>query len=154
MNEPADGSMTHGFTRLFSVDEANAILPNIEPLLLQLKHAKEQFDQLRRTLDSMTPAMRGNGHGALAVDLERRVNNLVTQMSMGIRTLAEQGIEIKDLNQGLIDFPHLRDNHVVYLCWRLGEGRIGYWHEIEAGFAGRRELEDSDDLFEPPSSLL
>jgi hypothetical protein len=154
MNEPADGSMSHGFTRLFSVDEANTILRKVEPLLLQLKQAKEQFDQLRRTLDSMTPAMRGNGHGALAVDLERRINSLVTQMSMGIRALAEQGIEVKDLNQGLIDFPHLRDNHVVYLCWRLGEGRIGYWHEIEAGFAGRRELEDSDDPFEPPGSLL
>jgi hypothetical protein len=111
-------------------------------MLMELKNDKEQFDQLRRTLDAMTPAMRGNGHGALAVEYEQRIHNLVARMSDEIRSLAEQGIEVKDLNQGLIDFPHLREGHVVYLCWRLGEDQIRYWHEIEAGLAGRQYLED------------
>jgi hypothetical protein len=141
MDGPLDDRPNQGFTRLFTVEEANALLPQITPTLLELKKEKEQFDQLRRTLDAMTPAMRGNGHGALAVEYEQRINDLVTRMSAGIRALAEQGIEVKDLNQGLIDFPHLRDDHVVYLCWRLGEGRIAYWHELEAGFAGRQELD-------------
>jgi hypothetical protein len=140
MDEFTQDDITAGFNRLFTIEEANALLPGIEPLLRELKQEKEQFDQLRRTLDSFTPAMRGNGHGALAVDLERRINDLVTRMSAGIRELSAQGIEVKDLNQGLIDFPHLRDDHVVYLCWRLGEGQIAYWHEIDAGFAGRQEL--------------
>jgi hypothetical protein len=132
------------FNRLFSVEEANSLIPQITPALLQLRRDKEQFDQLRRTLDAMTPAMRGNGHGALAVEYERRINDLVTRMSAGIRELAEQGIEVKDLNQGLIDFPHLRGDRVVYLCWRLGEGAIAYWHELDTGFAGRQELDESD----------
>ena len=142
MDEFTQDDISASFSRLFTVEEANAHLPIIEPLLRELKQQKEQFDQLRRTLDSLTPAMRGNGHGALAVDHERRINDLVTRMSAGIRELSAQGIEVKDLNQGLIDFPHLRHDHVVFLCWRLGEGRIGYWHEIEAGFAGRQELDD------------
>lgn len=143
----------NGFNRLFSVEEANALIPRITPALLQLRRDKEQFDQLRRTLEAMTPAMQGNGYGALAVEYERRINDLVTRMSAGIRVLAEQGIEVKDLNQGLIDFPHLRGDRVVYLCWRLGEGEIAYWHELETGFAGRQELDESDP-FQPPGSSL
>jgi hypothetical protein len=142
MDDPTRDDTSAGFRRLFTVEEANDLLASIKPSLLDLKREKEQFDQLRRTLEAMTPAMRGNGHGALAVEYERRINDLVTRMSAGIRSLAEQGVEVKDLNQGLIDFPHLRDGHVVYLCWRLGEGKIRYWHGIEAGFAGRQLLED------------
>jgi hypothetical protein len=142
MDDPTRDDTSASFPRLFTVEEANDLLASIRPLLLELKQEKEQFDQLRRTLEAMTPAMRGNGHGALAVEYEQRINDLVTRISAGIRSLAEQGIEVKDLNQGLIDFPHLRDGHVVYLCWRLGEGKIRFWHEIEAGFAGRRVLED------------
>ena len=142
MDDPTRDGTSASFRRLFTVEEANDLLASIKPLLLELKLEKEQFDQLRRTLEAMTPAMRGNGHGALAVEYEQRINDLVTRMSAGIRSLAEQGVEVKDLNQGLIDFPHLRGGHVVYLCWRLGEGKIRYWHEIEAGFAGRRYLED------------
>jgi hypothetical protein len=151
MSKPLDDEVSR-FNRLFSVDEANTLLSAIEPKLHQLKQDKEQFDQLRRTLDTMTPAMRGNGHGAVAVDYEHRINDLVTRMSAGIREIAALGIEVKDLNQGLIDFPHLREDRVVYLCWRLGEGRIAYWHEIDTGFAGRQELHEGDQ-FEPGTSL-
>ena len=84
------------------------------------------------------------------IDDLHRINDLVTSMSSGIRTLAEQGIEVKDLNQGLIDFPHLRRGRVVYLCWRLGEGDIAYWHELDAGFAGRQELLPPDEKLSPP----
>jgi hypothetical protein len=138
------------FIRYFTLGEANALLPTLLPTLLQLKEEKEQFDQLRRSLEVITPTMRGNGHGAIAVDYERRINELVTRMSDGIRQLAEMGIEVKDLNQGLIDFPHWREDRVVFLCWRLGEPAINFWHEIDAGFAGRQELHDSDDPFDPP----
>jgi hypothetical protein len=142
-----------GFARFFTVEEANAHLPELTPYLLRLKREKEQFDQLRRTLDAITPAMRGNGHGAVAVDYEQRIHELVARMSDGVREIAGLGVEVKDLNQGLIDFPHWRDGRVVYLCWRLGEGRIGYWHDIEAGFAGRQELESGADFFGPSNSL-
>jgi hypothetical protein len=152
MDDRPESEFEQQFRRLFSIEEANETLPLVTPLLLRLKQDKEQFDQLRRSLDAITPAMQGNGHGAVAVDYERRINDLVTSMSEGIRTLAEQGIEVKDLNQGLIDFPHLRGGRVVYLCWRLGEGEIAYWHELDTGYAGRQELNPPNDPFSPPFS--
>jgi hypothetical protein len=151
-DRPVDQN-AEGFARFFTVEEANALLPELTPSLLQLKHEKEQFDQLRRTLDAITPAMRGNGYGAVAVDYEQRIHELVARMTDGVREIANLGVEVKDLNQGLIDFPHWRNGRVVYLCWRLGEGRIGYWHEIGAGFAGRQELQSGADFFDSSSSL-
>ena len=63
------------------------------------------------------------------------------ELAAGVDHLRDQGIEIKSIDHGLIDFPSLRGGRVVYLCWRLGEGAaIRYWHEIDAGFAGRQKL--------------
>jgi hypothetical protein len=106
--------------RLFTLDEANELLPTLIPLL--------------------TPSMRSNGHGAEAADLDQRLADIATELSLGIRQVLELGVEIKDLNLGLIDFPSVRDNRIVYLCWRLGEGPIAFWHELDTGFAGRQPL--------------
>jgi hypothetical protein len=126
--------------RLFSVAEANALLPTLIPILTRLREQKEALDELRIAFEQLTPAMRGNGHGAEAADLELRLSEVATQLSLGIRQILRMGVEIKDLNQGLIDFPSPRDDRVVYLCWRLGEGPIAYWHELDGGFAGRQPL--------------
>ncbi len=73
--------------------------------------------------------------------MNARIHELSTELAAGVDHLNDQGIEIKSLDHGLIDFPSRRGNRVVYLCWRLGEGpTIGYWHEVDAGFAGRRKL--------------
>lgn len=128
--------------RLFSVAEANSMLPEIVPLLLELRAGKVSLDSALVALRKLTPAMRLNGHAAQARELESRIHALSTELSAGVAHLADQGIEIKSLDHGLIDFPALHAGRVVYLCWRLGEGAtIRYWHEIEAGFAGRRTLE-------------
>ena len=74
-------------------------------------------------------------------ELEARIHTLTTELAAGIDHLNDQGIEIKSLDHGLIDFPSLRDGRVVYLCWRLGEGPvIRFWQEIDTGFAGRQPL--------------
>jgi hypothetical protein len=57
-----------------------------------------------------------------------------------IDEIGEHGAEVKDLDEGLIDFPALRRGETVLLCWQLGEDRIGYWHTVEDGFAGRQPL--------------
>ena len=126
--------------RLFSVDEANDLLPVIVPILVALRDLKEQLDAAKLGLDRLTPAMRGNGHGTEALGLERRIANVIAQLAVGVEQITAKGVEIKDLNQGLIDFPSSRDGRVVYLCWRLGEERIAYWHELDAGFAGREPI--------------
>jgi hypothetical protein len=126
--------------RLFTVDEADALLPEITPILIALRELKEQLDAVNAALDRLTPAMRGNGHGVEALTLERQMGDLTARIVPGLQEIAARGIAIKDLNQGLIDFPHARDGRIVYLCWRLGEDRIAYWHDIDAGFAGRRPI--------------
>jgi hypothetical protein len=126
---------------LFTVAEANALLPEIVPLLMEMRARKVELDTALAVLETLTPAMRLNGHAAEARNLEARIHDLSTELAAGVDHLRDQGIEIKSIDHGLIDFPSLRGGRVVYLCWRLGEGPvIRYWHEIEAGFAGRRTL--------------
>jgi hypothetical protein len=126
--------------RLFTVEEANALLPSLIPMLETLRRQKAELDEARLALARLTPAMRGNGHGAAAVELERRFRDLANEITLGVRSILAQGVEVKDLDQGLIDFPSPRGDRVVYLCWRLGEGQIAWWHELDGGFAGRQPL--------------
>lgn len=128
--------------QLFTVAEANALLPELEPILRQLQAQKRELDQARGRLAGLTPRMRGNGHGAEAALLESRITELAAELAAGIRQITGRGVEVKDLDQGLIDFPARRENRVVYLCWRLGEGRLAFWHELDAGFAGRQPLDE------------
>jgi hypothetical protein len=137
-----DPSKPASWPRLFSVEEANAMLPEIVPLLLEMRARKVALDTALAALEKLAPAMRLNGHAANARELESRIHELSAQLAAGIDHLAVQGIEIKSIDHGLIDFPSLRGSRVIYLCWRLGEGvMIRYWHEIRDGYAGRRLLE-------------
>lgn len=126
--------------KLFTLDEANAMLPEVTPLLVSLRDLKQQLDAAQSRLASFTPAMRGNGHGMEAISLERQIADLIAEITPMLREIVGMGIEVKDLNQGLIDFPSVRDGRIVYLCWRLGEGNIAFWHDLDAGFAGREPI--------------
>ena len=76
----------------------------------------------------------GGGAGAsIYVSELLRLNRL-------LRQIVAQGVVIKDLDRGLVDFPHLRDDKVVFLCWELGEEQVAYWHDIESGYAGRQPI--------------
>ncbi len=131
---------SESWRRLFTAEEANALLPELVPILTDLRAKKGELDEARRALGRLTPAMRADGHGTEAVALERRIRELAAALTVGIRRITGQGVEVKDLDLGLIDFPSPREGRVVFLCWRLGEDRIAYWHEVDAGFAGRRPL--------------
>jgi len=61
-----------------------------------------------------------------------------------LQRVRELGVILKDVDRGLCDFPYMKDGRVVYLCWQLGEETIGYWHDIESGFAGREPLDEKD----------
>lgn len=127
--------------RLFTLPEANDLLPEVMPLLLELRSHKVTLDSAVAALAALTPAMRQNGHAAPALELEARIQEMTEELAAGIDQLTTMGIEIKSLDHGLIDFPSLHEGRVVFLCWRLGEGPvIRFWHDIDAGFAGRRPL--------------
>lgn len=131
--------------KLFTLEEANQTLPTVRPLLEELSEAKRVLDGVHATLLRMSPTMRENGHRLEALGLEDQMERLVDRLSRGIRDLETRGIEVKDIDTGLIDFPSLHRGRLIYLCWRLGEAEIAYWHEITAGFAGRRPISELFD---------
>lgn len=129
-------------TRYFTREEAEALLPQISVVLRDIQRERAAMGECAEKLNKLELRARGNGH-----DLHERIarhQQEVTQCRQTLRRLIMElkrfGCELKDPATGLIDFLSLRDGHEVYLCWRLGEERINYWHEIQAGFAGRQPL--------------
>ncbi len=128
--------------RLFTVQEANDLVPTLTILLKELIAKREQVQVRRRELAAMEVKARADGRESAAVvaELRQALEDVLAEMNSGIDRIAELGCELKDLAQGLIDFPSLREGRQVCLCWRLGEERVAFWHEVEAGFAGRHPL--------------
>jgi hypothetical protein len=126
--------------RLFTVEQANNLIPQLIPLLVTLRSNRAAALSVQQSLDELTPAMRGNGSGLRAVELEQELSDLVMRIAAGVREVARLGVVIKDLDHGLVDFPSRRDGRIVYLCWRLGEEQVAYWHETDSGFFGRQAL--------------
>lgn len=126
--------------RLFTLDEANALIPDLIPILVTLRSNRAAALTVQQSLDDLTPAMRGNGAGLRAAELEQELRQLALRIAAGVRQITRLGVEIKNLDHGLIDFPSERDGRVVYLCWHLGEDRIAFWHEIDSGYPGRQPL--------------
>ncbi|SRR5581483_3386947 len=128
--------------RYFTREEAEALLPQISVVLRDIQRERAALGESVEERGMLELRARGNGH-----DLHERIAKLqreLIQRRQALRALATElnrfGCELKDPETGLIDFLSLRDGHEVYLCWRLGEERINYWHEIQAGFAGRQPL--------------
>jgi hypothetical protein len=126
--------------RLYTLDEANAALDAVRSLVRAMQADKRRLDVARERLAQLTPAMRDNGHGADAQALEVTTREALLALRAGIAELNRRGIELKDLDNGLLDFPSIRDGRVVYLCWLIDEPTIAHWHELGAGFAGRQAL--------------
>lgn len=126
------------FDRHFTLAEARALLPELKRSFQELHDLRDAIRVGAPRHEGARQAADGNGGGG-----ERAVSYIQAsaRFQQIIRDLQERGIQIKDINSGLVDFPHLRDGKEVFLCWQVGEDTISYWHEIEAGFAGRKLLE-------------
>lgn len=129
--------------RLFTVDEANARLPLVRAITADLVQLARELSERRQRLAALTEGRdlrRGNPYedelAQMEVDLVRDTERLRHYVS----ELRELGVEPKGAVEGLVDFPALRDGRVVYLCWKLGEPEVAFWHELEAGYAGRQPL--------------
>lgn len=131
--------------KYFDREAAEALLPDVEPLLREIQRLREQLVEVEERAAGLQARTVGNGH--LRDDEIDAVlggaRSIGDEIGERLRQIDAMGVLVKDLDSGLIDFPTLRDGREVYLCWRLGEGgRIAWWHEIEAGFAGRQPLDD------------
>jgi hypothetical protein len=141
--------------KYFNREEAEELLPLIEHSLVEARESKGKVEDLDREMSRATTEIMVLGgslppYRRLATNRSER-EQLMTQLQEAVERIHETGCVVKDLEEGLIDFPAIRKGEEVYLCWKLGEERIGYWHGIEEGFAGRKPLEDAEPEEEPPS---
>ena len=129
--------------RYFTLEEATALLPRLTEILLEIQERQRALARLRQDLTAATLKAAGNGHlmerelaqkRRAVEEAARRVEEMASQ-------IRELGCELKCIDEGLIDFPTQLEGREVYLCWRLGEERIAYWHELHTGFAGRQPLQ-------------
>lgn len=130
-------------SRLFTREEADNLLPHIAPLLWQARELKKEHDGHAAKIEALQTQAKSNGHG---IDVElARARTGQQQAAMAINGLIErvkaQGAEVKDVDMGLIDFRSQKDGRVVYLCWKLGEERVEWWHELNTGYASRERLD-------------
>ncbi|HVF30738.1 MAG TPA: DUF2203 domain-containing protein [Pyrinomonadaceae bacterium] len=123
--------------KLFTVEEANVLIPRVREIVGRIQRSYERLGEYRDAAKEAAIASEFGGGmegGATYVKTLYEIGKLTTEL----HTL---GVQLKDYSQGLVDFPSMRDDRVVLLCWQMGEGdEIEWWHDEEAGFAGRRPL--------------
>lgn len=128
----------------FTREQADALLPQVEPLLREIQALRLAAAELAARLATQREKVAGNGH--LPQDDQQRprddLDGINERIAERVEEIQARGILVKDLDTGLIDFPTLRDGREVYLCWKLGEDRVRWWHPIETGFAGRQPLDE------------
>ena len=128
--------------KYFTPDEATRLLPQLRELVPEAQERKRRVDELRNDLALL--AMKAAGDGRLAEEEMRAkrdaLDEAVRAFDEALERIVSLGCEVKGIDQGLIDFLSLREGREVYLCWRLGEEQISYWHEVHSGFAGRQPL--------------
>lgn len=129
--------------RHFTPEEANAALAEMRPLVEEMVEQRRLHVAALERQEELEGHIRGNGGGippAELADTAAEVERLARELARLVDEITAAGVEVKDLDEGLIDFPALRRGETVLLCWKLGENEIAYWHPVEDGFSGRRPL--------------
>jgi hypothetical protein len=131
------------YSKLFTINEANALLPVVRPtvekILDIIRRLRAQSEVVIRA-EEIDPEM-PNLMGRLQQNDE--IARLIKQINASVDEIQQHGCVCKGVEQGLLDFPCLLGEKIVFLCWQYGEPEIAFWHRIEDGFAGRRPLLDS-----------
>jgi hypothetical protein len=124
--------------KIFTVEEANSLLPTVARILISLQRTHRR---LLAQQEAAKHAAAGAEYGGGGMPGGASYVSILLELSALTSELDGLGVQLKDHARGLIDFPSLRDGRVVLLCWHLGEGdQIEWWHDVEAGFAGRQPL--------------
>jgi hypothetical protein len=157
-------------TRFFDLDEANALIPEVRTILEGLRDERAELIRLRDQVllqrsatespatqpteanarGGARPSETSGGGGDAGEDpanhdpevriLRLRMQGVIDQMQAGVARIDELGVTLREIETGLIDFPALVSGRQVWLCWRLGEGDVEWWHELGDGFGGRQAL--------------
>lgn len=132
-------------SRTFSLSEAQTLLPVLESLLLRAQKTGSRAAELETELDQLRQHifLAGGVHVDVVTTARRRAerDKALQDTKDTLAEIDAIGVQVKDLDKGLLDFPCLIDGQTVLLCWKLGEKEIAFWHSTEEGFAGRRPID-------------
>jgi hypothetical protein len=129
--------------RYFTVEEANEALGEVRPLTEELVAHRRALVELQERQSALTTRIAGNGGNvepSELQDVQERLDEEVAGIARCVARIHELGALVKDLDDGLVDFPAEREGEDVLLCWRLGEDQIAFWHGLDEGFSGRKPL--------------
>ncbi len=122
--------------RIFTISEANSLIPQLEEWLVEVQKERRLLARVEDEIKKAGDHSQQNGGTVYGpryiLALERITKN--------IQKIHDLGVLVKDLEKGLCDFPYLLDGRMVYLCWKLGENEIRWWHETHTGYVGRQPL--------------
>ena len=121
--------------QFYSVEQANALVPKLKPLLERIRATQEALAK-DKTVAAVKEKAAHNGGGLPG----RHLSEWTKALEADLRQLQEWGIVLRDPSIGLIDFLHQREGETVFLCWKLGEARVEWWHPVDTGIAGRQRL--------------
>lgn len=124
--------------KLFTIEEANALLPSVRQILRKIQRSRRRLSAFRQ---QSKLAAEGADQGGGGMEGGGLYAAILTNFTDEIAELDAIGVQLKDFDRGLVDFPSLREGRVVLLCWQLGEGdELEWWHDMDAGFGGRTPL--------------
>ncbi len=122
--------------RFFTVEEARQLLPSLRKLMGQVMVNSQRLEEYREVVQKLADSASSNTGGPEGT----AYLEIVISLQSCLTQLQESGCVLRSLQDGLIDFPHLKEGREIYLCWRYGEEDIQFWHEVDEGFAGRTPL--------------
>ncbi len=132
-------------SKTFTLSEAQTLLPVVEALLLRAQASATRSEELEQEMQQLVQRifLTGGMHVDVSAAARRRAerDKAVQEAKDSLAEIDSIGVQVKDLEQGLLDFPSLMDGKLVLLCWKLGEPAIAHWHTEEEGFAGRKPLD-------------
>ena len=133
-------------SKIFTLQEAERLVPTVKEWLQRAIESKREVETVERELQGINERINLLGgseiNPAAVLELKRAKDEALRTLRNVVGQIEASGCLVKDLDSGLVDFPALLGDEEVYLCWKLGEDSIGYWHRVEEGYAGRKPIRD------------
>jgi hypothetical protein len=131
--------------RTYTPEEANEALIELRPVAERMVAHRRRLSEAQRRQAELVVTIAGNGGDLGPSDLQEAAAMIQSEaegIADCVRVLDEAGVQVKSLEEGLLDFPSVRDGQDVLLCWQVGEEKVAFWHGLDEGFAGRKPLDD------------
>lgn len=128
--------------RFYDIDAANARVEELRPILQQLREDRDTVAVANNELRRLRETNGSSKHAEEMKEREKEIRTVVRRMQASVAQIEAWSVALRDIETGLVDFPALVSGRPVWLCWRLGEGDIEWWHEHDRGFEDRKPLVD------------